>query len=257
MASISLSSVFQKRKSRSAAISMRRSSTSEIAPAQAVRNNVKRSTRMSFTEQVAARSDTVLKGLNLAALQSEEIDEESSDEADGKTEYVEVGVTELYRHRLSECIFAARRSSEVCVAEEMARRNSNLSFAHKHPVRQRRRDSLQSLASIERRLSKNRIGRGSAQAPTTAKPVHKKNHRRAVRRDSMKSLASIENQLIKNQLAAPTHSQDSKNTSATFNDADLLVAVRQKRKSDVSIVSALGFDFTPNSSSSSSEDWSY
>lgn len=206
---------------------------------------------MSFTEQVAARSDTVLKGLNLAALQSEEIDEESSDEADGKTEYVEVGVTELYRHRLSECIFAARRSSEVCVAEEMARRNSNLSPAHKHPVRQRRRDSLQSLASIERRLSKNRIGRGSAQAPTTAK------HRRAVRRDSMKSLASIENQVIKNQLAAPTHSQNSKNTSATFNDADLLVAVRQKRKSDVSIVSALGFDFTPNSSSSGSEDWSY
>ena len=129
----------------------------------------------------------------------------------------------------------------------MTKLDNDISPTRKTRARQRRRDSLQSLASIERRLTKNRIGCTTKPRASTKK--HQKNHRRASRRDSMRSLASIERQLIKNKLAAdpPVHTGNSES----------IVAFRKKRASDGSNVSALGFDFPPNSSFSSTDDWSF
>ena len=148
--------------------------------------NARGSQRYSLKDKVASASDSVLKGLNLAALRSEEISDDSGsfeEEASGRggNKYVEVGVNELYRHKLNESI-AIRRSSDVMspnpfedkagghsparhirddekvddiFISSMAKLDNDISPARKARARQRRRDSLQSLASIERRVCKS------------------------------------------------------------------------------------------------------
>ena len=281
MSSISLPNIFAKAKQKKSTdvADTRKSSTGsarEMSSSLSFRNNNNSSTRnarssqsYSLKDKVASASDSVLKGLNLAALRSEEISDDSgSFERSGKgdNKYVEVGVNELYRHKLRESI-AIRRSSDVMPPNPFKEHTAGqTSPRHVHGdekvddifissvakldngtsparntarARQRRRDSLRSLASIERRLVKNRIGCAKSRASTTKQGQH---HRRASRRDSMRSLASIEGQLIKNKLAA--------DPPANTDNANSIVAFRKKRASDGSNVSALGFDFPPNSQSS-------
>ena len=288
---MSLPNIFAKAKHNSTdvATNARESSSGsirEMSSSLSFRNNSKNSTRSarssqrySLKDKVASASDSVLKGLNLAALRSEEISDDSGtlEEANGRgdNKYVEVGVNELYRHKLNESI-AIRRSSDVMSPnpfkgttgghsspghvhddEEVddifisstTKLDNGVSPARKARARQRRRDSLQSLASIEKRLEKNRIGCTTKSRVSTCTAKQQKNHRRASRRDSMRSLASIERQLIKNKLVA--------NLPARTGNADSIVAFQKKRASDASNVSALGVDFPANSSLSSADDWSF
>lgn len=303
MSSMSLPNIFAKAKQKSstdvATASARMSSSGSIremmSSSLSFRNSnssnnnnssISRSSqRYSLKEKVASASDSVLKGLNLAALRSEEISDDSGsfEEASGRgdihvstrgdNKYVEVGVNELYRHKLNESI-AVRRSSDAMspnsfkdtaghsppehihddekvddmFISSMAKLDNDITRpARKARPRQHRRDSLQSLASIERRLTKNRIG--CTTKPRAFAKKQQKNHRRASRRDSMRSLASIEKQLIKNKLAV--------DLPARTGNAESIVAFRKKRASDGSNVSALGFDFPPNSSFSSADDRSF
>ena len=289
MSSISLPNIFAKAKQKKStdvdvATDARMSSSGSVrelmTSSLSFRNNNNSSTRnarssqsYSLKDKVASASDSVLKGLNLAALRSEELSDDSGSferSGEGDNKYVEVGVNELYRHKLRESI-AIRRSSDVMSPNPFKEHTAGQSSPrHVHggekvddiwvPIfissvakldngtsparntaraRQRRRDSLRSLASIERRLVKNRIGCAKSRASTTKQGQH---HRRASRRDSMRSLASIEGQLIKNKLAA--------DPPANTDNANSIVAFRKKRASDGSNVSALGFDFPPNSQSS-------
>ena len=241
------------------------------------------STRHSLKEKVAIASDGILKNLRLAGLRSEEIGDDGTtsdkEEADKpETKYVEVGVNELYRHRLGECIRRRRNSVEIApnllIKEAWLNKHDDdsaistgdgekldenfinsmtklddkgTSPARKPRTRQSRRDSLQSLASIEQRLKKNHIG-------FVAKK--KKNQPRAVRRGSLQSLASIEKQLVKNKLAAPTRRTsdiDNNNKECRLQEpkgTDIVVSFHHKRASEISNVSALLWD-----SSTSFGDW--
>lgn len=241
------------------------------------------STRHSLKEKVAIASDGILKNLRLAGLRSEEIGDDGTtsdkEEADKpETKYVEVGVNELYRHRLGECIRRRRNSVEIApnllIKEAWLNKHDDdsvtstsddekfddkfinsmtklddkgTSSARKPRTRQSRRDSLQSLASIEQRLKKNHIG-------FVAKK--KKNQPRAVRRSSLQSLASIEKQLVKNKLAAPTRRTsdiDNNNKEGRAQEpkgTDIVVSFHHKRASEISNVSALLWD-----SSTSFGDW--
>ena len=278
MSSISLPNIFAKAKRKNStdvATDARMGSSGSVrelmSSSLSFRNNNNSSTRnarssqsYSLKDKVAFASDSVLKGLNLAALRSEEISDDSGNiEESGRsgTKYVEVGVNELYRHKLRESI-ATRRSSDVMspnpFKEHTAGQSSptcrhmhddekvgdifisSIASAHnKVRASQRRRDRLQSLNSIERRLAKNRTGCAKSRVSSTKQ---KNYHRRASRRDSMRSLASIERQLIKNKLSA--------DSPASTGNADSIVAFRKKRASDGSNVSALGFDLPPDSLSS-------
>ena len=165
MASASLPNIFTKRTARVTDIAVASSAQSLNSKRQLginvdttgrIRSSITTSTssssishRPSLKEKVATASDSVLKGLRLTGLRSEEIVDDGGKHYDkGKigAKYVEVGVNELYRHKLSECIFAARRRSEVHVATlECKKANAESHTSRRHE--QQKRTSDDSLSS--------------------------------------------------------------------------------------------------------------
>lgn len=186
---------------------------------------------------VATKRDSVFKSLRMS-LQAEEIGASVSrsssvgsastnldDVEEKKVEYVEVGVNELYQHKLGQCIFSATEREEYAVSKSQRHLLiDDHSPALKPLDRRRVRDSMQSLVSIERQLAKNRVSNGTGacdgagsdsgdyEAPLASESPSvlgriRDDHSVALkpmdRRHSMQSLVSIEKQLAKNYLAQP------------------------------------------------------
>lgn len=194
----------------------------------------------SFKNKIAtaamnSRESDFIKGLRMS-LQMEavgassgdfDINGEDSQDTANKDKYVEVGVNELYRHKLGQCIFSATEREEHALGQSQR----HLLVDDHSPVlnpldRRRRRGSLQSLVSIEKQLARHRSSRGfggggggddtdeasiASESPSalgrirddhsvTLKPIDRRR-----RRDSLQSLVSIEKQLGKNYLPQSTN----------------------------------------------------
>ena len=185
------------------------------------RDSVFKSFRMSLQAEEVGASVSRSSSVGSASTNLDDVEEK-------KVEYVEVGVNELYQHKLGQCIFSATEREEFAISK--SRRHlliDDHSPALKPLDRRRVRDSMQSLVSIERQMAKNRVSNGNgacdgtgsdsgdyeaplaSESPSVLGRIRddhsvalKPMDRRRVR-DSMQSLVSIERQLAKNYLAQP------------------------------------------------------